>query len=163
MWATNHSTRAAPEAMLLRTGKGSKPEHQPARPRKFTAWRSLCAKTGWRKGGSSSVWADRPCDNCGIQYLTAAETSRDAASACPWLPAKLTFITPIYKYGVGEKCSYSISAIKKIRFSMGSLKERRISALSNKGVQNKPILYPFQLYFYKSFLTGFIAVIASSG
>lgn len=55
MWATNHSTHTASAAMLLRTGRGSKPEHRPARPRKFTALRNLLAETGWRKGGGTST------------------------------------------------------------------------------------------------------------
>lgn len=46
---------------------------------------------------------------------------------------------------------------------MWSLVEQRISALPKKGVQNKPIPCSFQLHFHKSFLTRFIAVIASSG
>lgn len=53
--ATNHSTHTASGVTLLRTARGSRPEHQPAKPRVFTALRSLLAKTGWRKAGGTST------------------------------------------------------------------------------------------------------------
>lgn len=45
VWATNHSTHTASGATLLGTGRGRRPEHQPAISRKFTALRNLLAKT----------------------------------------------------------------------------------------------------------------------
>lgn len=74
---------------------------------------------------------------CHLWHLIphCSRDTKGCFSACLRLPAKITF-TNLQTLGSRET-------------PMWSLEEQRISALPNKGVQNKPILCPFQLHFHK--------------